>query len=253
MPGHDSLVLVDESGEAETEWGVRTYFRSIAAARNWLAAVLITAVWLVPAIASAENKPVGITPEIQSIVVHHRGIPVTIQRIQDNENRLVDDFVKTSRPCPPFCIHPLHAAPGIETFGEIELLDFMQNEVETNHGLLIDARMPNWYNAETIPGAINIPFVILTTSSEKRNRILELLGASRQEDGSLDFASARQLALFCNGPWCDQSPRAIKGLLAAGYPADKLHYYRGGMQMWKMFGLTTVLPKSNEVGAEQKN
>jgi len=31
---------------------------------------------------------------------------VTVQRIQDTNNRLTDDYAKTSRPCPPFCIQP---------------------------------------------------------------------------------------------------------------------------------------------------
>jgi hypothetical protein len=29
-------------------------------------------------------------------------------------------------------------------------------------------------------------------------------------------------------------------LLALGYPAHKLKWYRGGMQSWKSLGLTTV-------------
>jgi hypothetical protein len=43
--------------------------------------------------------------------------------------------------------------------------------------------------------------------------------------------------------WCDQSPRAIKGLLHLGYPAEKLLYYRGGMQDWMILGLTVVTPE----------
>ena len=27
-----------------------------------------------------------------------------------------------------------------------------------------------------------------------------------------------------------------------GYPGDKIKYYRGGMQMWQLWGLTTVVP-----------
>jgi hypothetical protein len=30
-----------------------------------------------------------------------------------------------------------------------------------------------------------------------------------------------------------------------GYPAEKLYYYRGGMQMWQSLGLTTVLPNES--------
>ena len=57
-----------------------------------------------------------------------------------------------------------------------------------------------------------------------------------------DFSGAKKLAFWCNGPACGQSPRAIKGMLSAGYPAEKLLYYRGGMQMWQLWGLTTVIP-----------
>ena len=57
-----------------------------------------------------------------------------------------------------------------------------------------------------------------------------------------NFSAALDLALFCNGPWCYQSPRAIRNLLDVGYPADKLRYYRGGMQDWLILGLTVEHP-----------
>ncbi len=198
--------------------------------------------------AAPENKDlvVKITPSVPSVIVNHRGVPIKVQRIQDTSNKLVDDFSKTSRPCPPFCIHPIQAAKGVKTIGEVELLEFVSNEVANHKGLLIDARMPKWYNAETIPGAINLPFVIFTKKGPSLNRIFELLGAKKTANG-FDFSHAKVLTLFCNGPWCDQSPRAIRALIADGYPPEKLRYYRGGMQMWKLFGLTTVLPKPNLV------
>ena len=54
---------------------------------------------------------------------------------------------------------------------------------------------------------------------------------------------AKDLVLWCNGPACGQSPRAIHGLIEVGYPPQKLFYYRGGMQLWQLFGLTTALPE----------
>lgn len=214
---------------------------------------LIVTLFILPAqmLHAADNKNiVNITHDIASIEVMHQGIPITIRRIQDTENRLADDFTKTSRPCPPFCIHPIEAVKGVRTIGELELMDFLQNDVAIEQGLLIDARMPNWHNSETIPGAVNVPFVIMTKASEKRTRILQLFGARLKESGEMDFSLAITLTLFCNGPWCDQSPRAIKGLVNAGYPPEKIQYYRGGMQAWKSFGLTTVLPESNAVEKE---
>jgi rhodanese-related sulfurtransferase len=197
--------------------------------------------------ASETDLTVQITEELPYVEVNHQGVLVKITRVQDTDNKLIDDFSKTSRPCPPFCIHPIIAAPGVRTVGEIELLEFLRNNMALENGLLIDARMPEWYESETIPGSVNIPFVIFTKSSSKRGRILELLGAVKDESDNYDFSNAKQLTLFCNGPWCDQSPRAIKGLIKIGYPPEKLAYYRGGMQLWKLFGLTTVLPKPHTV------
>ena len=48
--------------------------------------------------------------------------------------------------------------------------------------------------------------------------------------------------VFCNGPWSDQSVRAIASLTALGYPATRITYYRGGLQAWRLMGLTTVVP-----------
>ena len=46
--------------------------------------------------------------------------------------------------------------------------------------------------------------------------------------------------MFCNGMWCGQSPNNIRTLLRFGYPADKIKWYRGGMQNWSNLGFTTV-------------
>ncbi len=49
---------------------------------------------------------------------------------------------------------------------------------------------------------------------------------------------------FCNGPQCPQSPTAIKALLEAGYPPEKIQYYRVGMHDWITLGLPIVESKS---------
>jgi rhodanese-related sulfurtransferase len=52
----------------------------------------------------------------------------------------------------------------------------------------------------------------------------------------------KKRVFWCSEPACGQSPRAIKGLLKTGYPSEQILYYRGGMQMWQLWGLTTVMP-----------
>ena len=193
----------------------------------------------------AEEKiNVRLTSDMPYADVEHKGNKIRIKRIQNENNRLTDNFTKTSRPCPPFCITPIQAAPNVKIAGELEVIKFLKKEVFSETGLLIDARLSKFYDIETIPGAINIPFTLFDPPSIAE--IILLLGVNKKGE-EYDFSEAKTLYLFCNGPWCEQSPRAIKALINFGYPANKIYYYRGGMQLWKLFSLTTVLPKPNKI------
>ncbi len=190
-------------------------------------------------------QEVWITPDLPFVELEINNEFMVIERNPDNEAVIPAAFAKTSRPCPPFCIHPMVVADGVETIGELELMDFLENEVQSGTGLLVDARTPRFFKAGTIPGSTNLPFNLLSTDETNPflDPILTQLGGSQQSDGSWTFANAKTLALFCNGPWCGQSPRAIRNLISVGYPVDKLKYYRGGMQNWLMLGLTVVIPE----------
>lgn len=191
----------------------------------------------------ATAQEVRITPDIAKIDTIVRGQRVTIERNQDNNHRLTGGFTRTSRPCPPFCIHPMKAAPGVETVGEVEVMDFLQQVAAEGRGLLVDARIPDFYVAGTIPGAVNVPFTTVADNNPFRFDIIQALGAQETSTG-WDFSSALELLVFCNGPWCDQSPTMIRNLIGMGYPPEKLHYYRGGMQNWLMLGLSVQVPGS---------
>jgi rhodanese-related sulfurtransferase len=205
------------------------------------------AAWLLPAflLLAFPTYPleVNLTPSLPYLDIEQDGKRARIQRIQDTQNRLDNSFTKTSRPCPPFCINPMQAALGVKTVGELELLDFLVDKVRTGSGLLVDSRLPEWFQKGTIPGAVNIPWSVLVKGPDnpKTARILRALGAV-EENGEWDFRRAMDLMIFCNGPWCDQSSRAINNLTLLGYPPEKLFYYRGGMQVWQILGLTTEIP-----------
>lgn len=190
---------------------------------------------------AAGAEPVGLTPDILRKEIRLGSQTIVIERNPDNGATIDPEFSRTSRPCPPFCIAPMTVAPGVETLGELELIAFLETRVARGQGILIDSRLPDFYAKGALPGAVNVPFTALDPANPYRDAILEALGAVRGASG-WNFTGAQELALYCNGPWCEQSPRAIRHLLDAGYPADKLHYYRGGMQDWLSLGLTTVLP-----------
>ncbi len=208
--------------------------------------VLCTVVGLAGAVAQAADQAVGITQTLGAVDVIHNGKKVRIERNPDNFNLLDPDYAMTSRPCPPFCIQPMVIAPGVETLGELEMLDYLKRLGTDGNLLVIDSRDGDWpQRSGVIPGAIVLPWQQLHPQFTEPDKIAETLifrfGATRV--GPLwNFENARTLVFYCNGPWCGQSPTIIKQLLSMGYPSHKLKWYRGGMQDWKSLGLTTVAP-----------
>jgi rhodanese-related sulfurtransferase len=195
----------------------------------------------------AEDLAVGITRSMAKFEGTIDGKPITIMRNQDQTATVDPAFAKTSRRCPPFCIQPAHLAEGVETIGELEVIDYIKRMAEGDSSIvLIDSRTPDWVARGTIPGAVNIPWTKLNlgrggdplTVSEI---LTKQFGASEMQ-GLWDFSEAKTLVFFCNGMWCGQSPQNIKTLLRFGYPATRMKWYRGGMQDWEILGLSTVKP-----------
>ena len=110
-------------------------------------------------------------------------------------------------------IQPLRL-PGIETVGELEVIEHLERG-----GLVVDTRQPEQAATGTIPGAVAI----------RHQEIAERLGEIAAEDDVV--------VLYCNGPQCAATPRAVEALLAAGWPAERLRYYRGGIHDWVTLGL----------------
>lgn len=208
---------------------------------------VFTVLFLILALVSSQllpAEPVGITRSLSSVEVIHAGKPVRIERNQNNENTIEADYALTSRACPPFCIKPIKLAPGVETIGELEMIDYLVAASKPKSNVLvIDSRTPNWVAKGTIPGSVSIPWTLLkedTSDPLTIAGILEQRFGAKDEDGLWNFAAVKTLVLFCNGAWCGQSPANIKTLLKYGYPADKIKWYRGGMQNWHALGLTTI-------------
>ena len=89
-----------------------------------------------------------------------------------------------------------------------------------------DARIPREYvDRGTIPGAVNIPH------GEIAQRIAEL-------------DPVEPTVVFRNGPQCTATAQATDALLAAGWPAERLLYDRGGIDDWVKLGLPLAPPAS---------
>ena len=238
---------------------------------------ILLSVWILSALISAPtmaaNLEVQISKDKPYSIVNHGNEMVKVQRIQDTSHVIDGSFAKTSRPCPPFCVNPMNIADGVATVAELAVIRFMETALRRGDGVMIDARTSSWHEKGTIPGSINIPFTVFEkpVDDPELAEVLERLGAKERDDVGVvmrslekiglfdggektdtwDFSDAKQLLLWCNGPWCGQSPRAIRALVSLGYPTDKLYYYRGGMQMWQSLGLTTVLPSDTSTYASK--
>ncbi len=138
---------------------------------------------------------------------------------------------------------PIKMAEGIETYGELEVIDFIKQNADNPDALLVDARMAPWYEKGTIPTAVNIPFKKFDPENViDFEFVLQTIGVAQTADG-YDFSEAKELLLFCNGTWCPQSSWAMENLLSIGYPKEKLKWYRAGMYGWTLVNLTTVVPQ----------
>jgi len=138
---------------------------------------------------------------------------------------------------------PMHLDEELETYGELEVLMTLKEMQKNKNILLIDSRQKKWFEYRTIPGAINMPFHYFKEREDFEfhfDYALKHMGATKDEDGDYEFTNAKTLVIFCNGPWCSQSPSMIYALLEIHYPPEKLKWYRGGIQDWLSAGMTST-------------
>jgi rhodanese-related sulfurtransferase len=110
-------------------------------------------------------------------------------------------------------IQPLQLPGGVPTVGELEVLEHVRAG-----GAPIDTRQPEHVARGTLPGAVAI----------RHEDIV---------DGLAELRPAGPVVLFCNGPQCTATPRAVAALLVAGWDPAQLRYYRGGVHDWVTLGL----------------
>ena len=144
-------------------------------------------------------------------------------------------------------IQPLYINDKIKTLAEIEVLDFIYNKSskEPEKYALIDTRKFSWFEDETIPSALNVPFEDLVYDEDFKDEFEKAysnLGIKIVdiEKNKFDFTNTKTVVFFCNGPWCPISSKSIDYLLKLGYPENKMMWYRGGMLDWSAMSLTTT-------------
>jgi len=107
-------------------------------------------------------------------------------------------------------------------------LPIVQNSVENNGVLLIDARPYVLYKAGTIPGALSIPDTEVETLK-----------------GRLPQDKTTEIVTFCAGYSCVKSHNLAKKLQAFGY--HNVSVFSGGYPEWEAAGLQTIAHGSKTI------
>ena len=166
-----------------------------------LALVSLSAIAGKPVAISKADGPNSLEIGLSVSVGEHK-----IMRNQDNAATVNPAFAKTSRPCPPFCIQPMQLRPGIQTIGEQEIIHYavMMSKGEKmpdgSEIMVIDSRTPDWVAKGTIPGAVNLPWTLL---SERKGadplsiaEIMTTKFGAEEQNGLFYFDKAKTLVLF---------------------------------------------------------
>ena len=197
-------------------------------------------------------RTIDTSGKLKSIVVK-RDIPEECKKIPiTNTIVWTGNYANTKVPekCKSTYVHttgkllPMHLHEDITTYGELEVLAFIKQMQTDDSMMLIDGRKQDWYDYRTIPGAVNMPFHHFKERKAfefEFEHELRTLGVIINEDETLDFSKAKEIVIFCNGPWCSQSVAMIDALLEIGYPPENINWYRGGIQTWLAAGMTSTL------------
>lgn len=169
---------------------------------------------------------------VSSAAVAADGLPIrdkdTVVTIETEDGAFDITRDKTEAALIGGVLQPMVPVPGVTPVGELDVLEAL----ETHSAKVVDMRTLEWRTQATIPGSVHIPY------TEVASRLDEL--GCTGSSGEWDCTAADNVIAFCNGPACGQSPIAIRAMAREGFPADKIFYYRGGMQSWIVLGLSTA-------------
>lgn len=164
------------------------------------------------------------------------GAVISIDRANREAAQDAAGFITTDTGCGAACIAPLQVAPGVETFADPQVLAFLTDQVARNAGLMVDARTPQDRARGFIPGSVSLPHGTVDPQGQYWADVVAALGAQPRSQGGFDWSRARTLLVYDTGPGSNDAGRLVDHLMAVGYPASKIKYYRGGMQVWSVLG-----------------
>lgn len=200
---------------------------------------IFLAVFVLVVVTTSAQAQSNIKKGMTEFSVTLNGETCVISREQTKGNKIHTAYSTTERGAP----QPISLGKNIDTLGELEFIDYMMKAEKDDNIVIVDTRTEGWHRDLRIPCTVNVPYTQLNDDEEIAIlTILENFGVEENDDETLNFDNAKTIIGYCNGYWCGQTPgmfvRAKYSLINLGYPAEKLKYYRGGMQAWTSLGLS---------------
>ncbi|MEP4190370.1 MAG: sulfurtransferase, partial [Sneathiella sp.] len=136
-----------------------------------------------------------IKPGVTEFSVTLNGETCKISRNQTKGNVIHKLYQTTERGRP----QPISLAPGIETLGELEFIEYMQKAQTDPSILIVDTRTEGWHRNLRIPCTINVPYTQLNDDRfVALSTVIDEFGVEEKEDESLDFSKAKTIVGYCN-------------------------------------------------------
>lgn len=120
------------------------------------------------------------------------------------------------------------AAAKTQEISTAELKDILAR----NEAVVLDTRPHLEWAISHIPGARNV-------SQKPTSSIALYISDVKEVSRLLANDAAKQLVLYCNGPFCGKSKRLSEELIAAGY--KDVRRYQLGIPVWRALGGLTVI------------
>ncbi|XPV67805.1 MAG: rhodanese-like domain-containing protein [Halarcobacter sp.] len=191
---------------------------------------------------NGKEQVINIKREVDEVCLN---VPINVENFQSENlaSSKVNSKCKKTFITTQGLIQPITFDEKIKTVGELEVLNFIlgKSSKYSSEYILVDSRTKDWFDAGTIPSAVNIPYNDLDYDEDfldDYKKAYKNLGVKVLGKDKFDFKNAKTAIFFCNGSWCGQSPRAMKKLIKIGYPKEKMMWYRGGIAAWAGVSLT---------------
>ena len=190
-----------------------------------------------PSLAEGESRIPMVSKGVPSVQVELDGKTCLIKRNAEKGNMITEVYAPTGQGTP----QPMTIAPGVETLGEIEFIEYMKN-AEFDDSILVLIPELRLAQQARIPCTTNVSYKAFGDNRDEAIFYLTEMFEGRKRRRIIGFYQCQNLGRLLQWLPVWSNPIHVQTceeqFAQHGLPTDKLKYYRGGMQASTSLGLT---------------